>query len=93
MSCSKVKGPNEVLDYEEDWSDVLAASSPADTISTSTWTATNGVIVDSDTNTPSVATVWLSGGRVWSYATVTNTIVTAGARTFVRKMTLEIRPK
>lgn len=93
MSCNRVKGPTEVLDYEEDWTDVLAATSPSDTIATSTWTADNGIIVDSDTNTTTTATVWLSGGRTWTYANIKNTITTAGLRTHTRFMTLEIRPR
>ena len=93
MTCNKVKGPDEVLDYEQDYATVMAQTSPEDIISTSTWTADNGVIVDSESETTTKAMVWLSGGRSWTYATIQNTITTRDNRTYTRQMILEIRPR
>lgn len=76
MSCYLLKDPDAVLDYQHDWSTWLGA----DTISTSTWTA-SGLTVDSDSNTTTTATVWLSGGTTGQVVTVTNRVVTAGGRT------------
>ena len=96
----KTKAANEVLDYVEDYSAEMAATSPNDTISTSVFTADNGVTIgDSSspqntyTNTTTTATVWLSGGRNYTYANVTNTITTAAGRTFIRTQIIEIKPQ
>ena len=70
------KDPSAVLDYTIDWSDWL----DSDTISTSTWTVPTGLTEDSDTNTTTTATVWLSSGTAGTQYTVINHIVTAGGR-------------
>lgn len=72
------KDPNAVLDYQFDWSEWLAAS---ETINTSTWTADSGITVDSETETTTTATVWLSGGTAGSIYNVVNRIVTNQNRT------------
>jgi len=92
MAQTFVKAANEVLDYQTNWSDWLGA----DTISSSTWTADTGLTVDSDSNTTTTATVWLSGGTAseWDlkrYA-VTNQIVTAAGRTAERIIYVAIPP-
>lgn len=72
------KDPAAVLDYQLDWSAWLVA----DTIATSAWAvAGSGIVVDSDTNDTTTATVWLSGGTSGKEYTATNTIVTAAGRT------------
>ena len=93
MSCNKVKGPTEDLDYVESYSDLMAATSPADVIATSTWVADNGMVVGDDSHTDTETKVWLSGGRNWSYATAVNSIVTSAGREYARKVVVEIRPK
>lgn len=86
-----IKDPSSVVDYTIDWSATLAEESPADTISTSSWTADHGLTVDSDTNTASTATVWVSGGTKGKYASLVNQIVTAGGRTLERTITVQIQ--
>lgn len=54
-----VKDPNAVLDFKVDWSSWLQAS---ETISTSTFTVPSGITKNSEANTTTTATVWLSGG-------------------------------
>lgn len=84
MPQSFVKDPDAVLDYKIDWSSWLAQSSPADTISSSSWSAETGITVDTSANTTTDATVWLSGGSAGRKYAVTNQIVTAGGRTVER---------
>lgn len=80
------KRPNEVRDYAHDWTLFLAG----DTIATSTFTA-SGVTINSQSNTTTVATVWLSAGTDGTLATVTNTITTTGGRTETEIFALDIR--
>lgn len=83
-----IKDPDAVLDYQFDWSDWLSS----DTISSYTITA-SGITVDSDSNTDTAVTVWLSGGTVGDAATVECKIVTAASRTDERTIKLAIRNK
>lgn len=69
------KDSDSVLDYQIDWSTWL----DTDTIVTSTWTVDSGITKDSNSNTTTTATIWLSGGTVGTHA-CTNHIVTAGGR-------------
>lgn len=89
MADTFVKDPDEVLDYIRDWSALL----DGDTISTSTWTADDGITVDSSSNTTTTATIWLSGGTVNQNYSVVNRIVTAGGRTHEKTLTFKIRAK
>lgn len=86
-----VKDPNGVLDYERDWSTWLAASS--DTIQSSTWIVPAGLTKDSESNTATTASVWLSGGTVGSDYRVTNRVVTVGGRTDDRSMQVVVRDR
>lgn len=81
----ETKRPNEVRDYSHDWSAFLGE----DTIVTSDVTV-DGVTLDSDTNTDTTVTFWLSGGTADTLATITNTITTAGGRTETEVFTLRI---
>lgn len=69
------KDPAEVLDYT--WSPPLDSG---DTIVSYT-VATSDVTIDSDSNTPTTVTMWISGGTSGENATITLTAVTAGGRT------------
>jgi hypothetical protein len=71
------KDPVAVLDYLVDWTAWLAG----DTIATSSFVVDAGLTKQSQTNTPSTATVWLAGGTIGQSYNVTNTITTAGGRT------------
>ena len=83
------KAPTEVLDFQQDW----AAELDADTISTSEWALDTGITKDSDTNTDTTATAWISGGTEGKTYKVVNTIVTASnpARTHVKEWFLRIQ--
>ena len=84
MGKKFLKDPDAVLDYETDWEDWLGT----DTISTSSWTVPTGITKDSDTNTTTTATIWLSGGTAGTSYTLVNRIVTAGGRTEDRTITI-----
>ena len=74
------------------WVDKMALSSPADTIASSTWTADNGLIVDSKTNTTTATTATISGGRTGAYCNLTNFIVTAAGYEYDSTIVIDIRP-
>lgn len=86
MAALFIKDPNAVLDYKIDWASWLATS---ETISTSTFTVSAGITKDSESNTTTTATVWLSGGTAGTTYTATNRITTNQSRTDER--TIEIR--
>ena len=80
------KDPTEVLDYTIDWETLL----DGDTIATSTWAVDTGITQDSESETTTLAIIWVSGGTVDKQYTLTNTIVTAGARTRVRSIAINV---
>lgn len=102
MPYNAIKAPDEDLDYLFDWAGATAPGpwlTGGDTIATSTWTVTGipGLIIvpgpltmHTTSNSPTTATVWLSGGTVAAQYAVENTIVTAGGRTAVRTLTVSI---
>lgn len=89
MPSSFVKDPNAVLDYKWDWTQWLASG---DTISSANVTITSGdVVKDSQSNTTTAVTAWISAGTVSTEAQVTARIVTAQGRTDDRTITLKIQ--
>lgn len=85
-----IKDPDAVLDYTVDWATWLGT----DTISTSSWPVIPaGITKDSDTNSTTIATIWLSGGTIGETYQLTNRIVTAGGRTDDRTITINIVSK
>lgn len=83
------KDPDEVLDYELDWSARLGET---DTISTSIWIVPDGIVKDSDTKTTTLTTIWLSGGSAGDF-TLTNRVVTAAGRTMDQSVKLVVVEK
>ena len=81
------KDPDAVLDYQVDWSDWL----DSDTILSSDWTVPTGITEDSDTNTTTTATIWLSSGTVGTEYSLVNRIVTAGGRKDDRTIIIRVR--
>ena len=71
-----IKDPDATLDYIIDWSDWLGT----DTISASTWTVPGGITKESDSNTTTTSTIWLSGGAMGTIYEVINHITTLGGR-------------
>jgi len=83
------KSPTAVLDYTFDWSQWIP--SPG-IIQSSTWSADNGITIDSDVYTTDSTTVFLSGGTQGSRYFISNTIETntglTETRTFIVKVEL-----
>ena len=80
------KDPDAVLDYSINWATWLGS----DTISTSTWTVESGITKDSDTNTTTATTIWLSAGTAGVTYSCTNEIATAGGRTANRTIDIKV---
>jgi hypothetical protein len=84
-----MKDPSAVLDYQTNWATWLGV----DTILTSTWTVPTGITKDSDTNTTTTCTIWLSGGTAGVYYDLVNHITTAGGRTEERTITIMVEQR
>lgn len=81
------KDPDEKLDFVIDWSEWLATG---ETISTSVWTVATGITEESDSNTTTTATLWLSGGTAGTDYTAANKITTSAARIAERTLTIRV---
>lgn len=91
MKSWPTKDPDEVLDYDIDWSARLASG---ETISTSSWSVVSGtVVIDSNSKTDDRTKVWLSGGTLGETCELRNRIVTSGSRTMDQSGFLRIRSK
>lgn len=82
------KDPDEVKDYSVDWE---ARLDEGDTILTSTWIVPDGITKDSDSNTTTTATIWLSGGTLGTTYSLVNRITTAGGRTLDQTCKLKVK--
>lgn len=90
MTFQVTKDPDAVLDYSVDWETWLPSG---DTLSASDWAVSgpdSDLVVDSDANSTTAATVWLSGGTLGVTYTVTNRITTAEGRTDDRSIAVQI---
>lgn len=83
------KDPDEVLDYQIDWSARLVE----DTIVSSTWIVPDGITKDSDTYTTTSTTIWLSGGTLGASLAFTNRVETDGGRTMDQSVGLKVKAK
>ena len=81
------KDPSAVLDYTIDWTAWLKSG---DTISTSTWAVPSGITKNSEANTTTASTVWLSAGTAGTIHRVICTIVTADGRTDQRSLDIHV---
>lgn len=86
------KDPDEVLDYRIDWYDDGDGPLGDDLIVDSDFTleVAAGLTIDTQSNTYTESTVWLSGGTHGLTAKIKCTIVTDGGRTFERTVDLPI---
>lgn len=83
------KDPDAVLDYHLDWEDWLAG----DTISAAAWTLPSGITKDSQAETDTVATIWLSGGSPGNRYFVKCHITTAAGREEDRTFRVDVRER
>ena len=72
-----LKDPDSTVDFAVNWSNWL----DVDTIATSVWLTPDGITKDTDTNSTTLTTIWLSGGVLGKLYTITNRITTAAGRT------------
>lgn len=90
------KDPNAVLPYGFDWSDWLEEG---DAIASATWTITSPtgdaspVVVDSDSETDTVATAVLSAGTVGNTYFATCRITTDSGYIDDRTLTIEVKQR
>lgn len=87
------KDPDEVLDYELDWSTRLATG---DTITASSWSIATGdeeLVIGETSFTDSTTTLWLSGGTLSTTYKVLNRVTTAQGRVHDKTTYLRIREK
>lgn len=88
------KDPDEVLDYQIDWS---AALDEGDEIATSAWSIATDpdtmLVIDSDTLAASTTTVWLSAGTIGKRYVLLNRITTVGGRTMDQSVSIKIRAR
>lgn len=83
------KDPNEVVDYQFDWTHRLATG---ETILTSQFIKESGDVTLGSTNiTGAVTTVWISGGTTGTVSILTNRITTSGGRTWDESAKLRVR--
>ena len=83
------KDPNEVLDYQLDWSDRL---DEGETITASTFIVESGTItINSTALVGALTTIWLAGGAHGATVVFTNRIVTSQGRTYDQSVRLRIK--
>lgn len=81
------KDPAALVDFSVDWSSWLATG---ETISTSEWTAPDGISTSAATSDDTTATVWLSGGTANSTYRVSNKISTSDSRVDERSFLVRV---
>jgi hypothetical protein len=92
---SAPKDPDEVKDYTLDWAPLLEDD---DTLVTSEWSVDSEedgdtpLTIDSDSNTDTLAIVWLSGGNIGT-SYLLNRVTTVGGRTYDQTMKLNVKVK
>ena len=93
MAIEKVtaKTPAEVVAYSIDWSSELASQDPADTILTSTWTASTGVALSGPVEANEETKITVSGGETGASYLITNKIVTDAGATYEKSLHLAVR--
>ena len=78
MSCNIQQTPTELLDWTINWATRGLGN---DTIASSNWAVSSAdVILSAPSQTTATTTVWVSGGIPGNVYTITNSIVTSGAR-------------
>ncbi len=88
--CDFVKDPNAVLDFGFDWSDWLAAG---ETLTVSTWSVPSGITEESNTNSTTTTTIWLSGGTAEHEYEVTNHVTTSAGREDDRTLNIKLQER
>ncbi len=82
-----LKDPDATLDWRFDWTEWL---DDGETITGSVMTVSAGLVLVSQTNSVSAATVWLSGGTTGAVYSVANRITTSAGRIDERTLTIRV---
>lgn len=85
------KDPDATLEFGRDWSEWLTPN--GDTIVASAWIVPAGLTVVNESNTATVALVWLSGGTAGQSYVITNRITTAQSRIDDRSIQIVVRDR
>lgn len=106
MKSWPAKDPDEILDYDLDWTNRLYSAdelarvdagetvTPADTIASSTFELPDGSLVANSSTYSSARTkVWLAGGADGESYLVQNRITTAGGRTMDQTVKIKIKTR
>ena len=80
------KSPASIFDYTIDWTDELGG----DTIVTSTWAVDTGLTQDSESETTTSTTIFVSGGVAGTVYQLTNTIASA-SRTYEQSIFVNVQ--
>ncbi len=89
LSWPLPKDPDDIADYQVDWSARLEVG---ETIETSTFAVVLGsVTIDSQDFSGALTTVWLSGGEAGESCQIRNRITTSGGRQWDATARLRIR--
>lgn len=83
------KDPDEVLDFEVDWT----ARLDGDTISAVTWTVPVGLTKTAQNLADPIAIVWLSGGTAGQSYEIGCRVQTTGGRTYDETISLPVRQR
>lgn len=85
------KDPDEVLDYDIDWS---ARMADGDAIVSSVWTKVSGsVVIDSDSSSSAATKIWLSGGTLGETCEFLNRVTTNDGRVMDQTVYLKVKKK
>jgi hypothetical protein len=84
------KDPSEALDYPFNFSEDMTAT--ADTIISAAFVVT-GATLDSQLNTTTTATAWVSGGAAGTTAQISCEVTTAAGRVIARSVFLKIKER
>lgn len=88
LSWPGSKDPNDVSDWVLNWT-----LDDADEIDTVTWTVPAGLTKNSQSETASAATIWLSGGTAGETYSLLCRITTTGGRTFDQTVKLKCKER
>ncbi len=83
-----VSDPADVRDYQIDWGNILDAG---ETISSSTWAVPVGLTAGTQSISGEVSSKRISGGRLNTVHTISNTITTSLGRVYKRGFQLRIK--
>ena len=84
------KDPDSIIDYGVDWSAWLGSG---ETIITSAWPETGGLVNEIESFTLTRSSIFVSGGTVGASYTLTNRITTNFGRTEDRSMIINCQEK